>query len=352
MACSAPVESTGGSSVPHPISNERVSEDNHLRFVGNLSPEASFLATRNRAARGDDQRAEVGVWLGHQIDRPAATDGHLGAKSNAEEQIDPTPIPLSTAGDLQMHRECMSVLPLEDEFGLISNVFFSKFDPIFPILYEEDFEQLEEAEALALKQCICLIAALDPSLKSHLRFHTDTVMSQTEFRSRIAKALEFSLYMGLIRDKMVLLQVSTLLAFYVGKSGSSEISSHYCAQAVQLSQTLGLHLGWPDEGKNTGKSHRIFWCVWTLDRLNAATNGRPTLIQGQDMDERVFSSISEQIPSFRLFILICRFLDQVIAQYRPRATLEGKSTGAVVPEFEGLVREARATEVSSPIMGE
>ncbi|KAH6880642.1 hypothetical protein B0T10DRAFT_581160 [Thelonectria olida] len=257
-----------------------ISEDRNLRFIGNLSPEASFLAARNRVIRGDDQRPELGVWLGQREDEPASDDLREG--SNIEEPVGATSTSLPTPSGLQaffprLQKECMSVLPPDNKFGLISKVFYSKFVPLFPILYEQDFKRLNNVETIALRQCICLIAALDPCLKSHLMLpHSKTVLSGMEFRSCIATALESTLYMGLIRDKMVLLQVSALMAFYVDKPSSSEISSFYCTQAVNLAQTLGLHLGWPDEGENPGKSRRIFWCVWTLDRLNAATNGRPT----------------------------------------------------------------------------
>jgi hypothetical protein len=206
-------------------------------------------------------------------------------------------------------------------------------------------------EAVALKQCICLIASMDPSSKKHLRLlNTERVLSQIEFRDRMAAAVKQSLNMGFLSDNMVILQVSVLMAFHVDRPGCSELSSYYCAQAVNLAQTLGLHLGWPSESDRIEKSKRIFWCVWVLDRLNAAANGRPIIIHERDMDQTIQASADSQQPAFKLLILITRYLDQTISFYRPHADLPGADAVSNT-SFEDMVEEAGALEVGNALLG-
>jgi hypothetical protein len=120
---------------------------------------------------------------------------------------------------------------------------------------------------------------------------------------------------------------------------------------VEISQTLGLHVSYPDETESLEKSHRLFWCIWALDRLNAATNGRPTLIHEQDIGEQLLSFVPAHLPAFRLFLRICRLLDEVISQYRPRPMLCINVSRRAIPDFESLVCEAGATEVDTPSIG-
>ncbi|KAM0275012.1 hypothetical protein ACHAQH_007661 [Verticillium albo-atrum] len=347
-------------SIREPAPSSTVSEGAYLRFVGDLSPEASFLANRNRdsGVQKPSRQGEVGVWLGQKPDDQGLRDDQ---QQDGNVLVEPGGGPAFRLNGLAglkalypyLRKECMLVLPSDYEFGLLSRLYFAKFDPLFPILHEEAIDQHDAMDAVALKQCICLQAALDPSMRPHLRLpHSAAVLSQLEFRSSIATALKHCLDMGFIRDKMVLLQVTVLMAFYTDRPSSSEISTFYAAQAVQLSHTLGLHLGWPGDSSSTEKSRRIFWCVWTLDRLNAAANGRPITIHQQDMNKRILEAVPEQLPSFRLCIGISQFLDAVISQYRPHATSDSRTLTDKFHSFETLVQEAEALDVGSALLDE
>ncbi|KAM0330670.1 hypothetical protein ACHAQA_003622 [Verticillium albo-atrum] len=325
-----------------------------------IVPEASFLANRNReaGAQKPSRRGEagVGVWLGQKPDEQGSADDQQPGGNVVVEPAGSSASRLEGLAGLKalypyLRKECMSLLPPEYEFGLLSRLYYAKFDPLFPILHEEAIDQHDAMDAVALRQCICLQASLDPSMRPHLRLpHNEAVLSQLDFRSGIATALKHSLDMGFIRDKMVLLQVSVLMAFYTDRPSSSEISIFYAAQAIQLSLTLGLHLGWPGDSSSTEKSRRIFWCVWTLDRLNAAANGRPITIHQQDMNMRILEAIPEQIPPFRLFISITQFLDATISQYRPHAVPDSQALIEKFQSFEILVKEADAFEVGTALL--
>lgn len=328
-----------------------VRRDEYLRFVGDLSPEASFLSRNNQSANRNISRHDyVGVWLGH---KPEGNSRHGKSDTQAEyggASHVHTLRGLQTMRD-SLIQECLATIPPDYEYGRLSELFYAKVDPLFPILHDEQLDQFDRMEELALKQCICLVASLDPSSRKHLRLpHTEQVLSQIEFRHRLAAAVKYSLDMGYICDKVVALQVCALMAFYVDKAGCSEISSYYCAQVVHHSQTLGLHLGWPKDSVGVEKAQRVFWCVWILDRLNAASNGRPILYHERDMDQTILLSASSQAPVFRLLIRITQFLDETISLYRPHADIP-ETAGRSSTTFEDMVETAGALEVGSALLG-
>ncbi|KAK9796547.1 hypothetical protein SCARD494_04249 [Seiridium cardinale] len=333
----------------------RLSEHAYLQFIGDLNPEASFLNNRHQHSDAPDASRyhDIGVWQARRSEEHSNAEHDSNAPSLPIETQETSNLQRSGLVSLRalapyLRKECISVLPPEHEFGSISKVFYSKFDVIFPVLHGEDLARHELMERTALKQCICLMAALDPLSKNHLRLpHTESVLSPIDFRRCIAAAIKQSLDMSFIHDRMVLLQVCALMSFYADKSNSSEVSSNYCAQAVHHLHTLGLHLGWP-ETTQAEKSRRIYWCIRVLDRLNAATNGRPILMHDRDVDKRMTDAINEQLPSFRLLIRISDILEAVISQYRPHASEEAQAPHEVA--FEDMAHEAGALAIGSALL--
>lgn len=332
------------------------SNDPDVRFVANLSPESAFIINASRPAgtRSISQHG-VGLWLGQKseevteeavpVDEDAAVvpaqvlDGFSGQST------------LLSALRPALRRECIATMPSDEDFGFLSDLFYAKIDPIFPLLSKEPWEKHATMETVALKQCICLVASLDPAMRPHLRLpHIEHVLSQIEFRARIAGAVKQSLDHDFITDKIVLLQVCTLMSMYVEKEGFGELSIYYCSQAVLHEQTLGFHVGWPDGRAGGGRSRRIFWCVWVLDRLNAATNGRPTLIHRRDVDRKVMNSVDDQPAPFKLLIQIAQCLDHTISLYRPHAMVQDQAENSK-QTFEGLVEAAGAQDLSNGLLG-
>lgn len=359
---SHPPSTTPGSAT-HPdsvrVEARPASKDAYLRFVGDLSPEASFLTNSrpNADAHKTSRHAEVGVWLGQRPDageelQTNGNDANIDGRITYDSTTHRAGLTGLQAMSSLLRQECLSVLPPEYDFGILLSLYYSKIDPLFPILKQEVLDSHNPIESVALKQCICLVAAFDPKVRRHLRLpHTERVLSPIEFREYVAAAVKQSLDLGFIHDKVVLLQVCVLMAFYAEKTNCSEVSTYYVSQAVHHSQTLGLHLGWPDDGIRTEKSRRIFWCIWVLDRLNAAANGRPILMHRPDMDMRIFETDIEQPPPFRLLIRISKFLDDVISIYRPQSSMTADEHINKGLTFEELVRETDAVDVGSALLG-
>ncbi|KAF4467849.1 Fungal specific transcription factor domain-containing [Fusarium albosuccineum] len=353
------VDSHGQSEVPSaaPPRQQNATRDAYLRFVGDLSPEASFLANshaeRHNGKRNASRHDYVGVWLGQKPEDPqgGSTNSQARPAATSSSNPDSSSLPSLQALRPSLRQECIATLPPAYEFGLLSDLFFAKIDPIFPILRGDVLGDLGVMESVALKQCICLVAAWDPSMKKHLRLpHTERVLSPPDFRTHMASAVNQSLNLGFINDKMILLQICALMAMYVEKPGCSELSTYFCSQAVQHAQTLGLHVGWPQESAGGEESRRIFWCVWVLDRLNAATNGRPILMHKQDMDKRVVESFESQAPSFKLMIGVTQFLDDTISLYRPHATFPDQAFSNDSQTFEDLVEATGALDIGNALL--
>ncbi|KAG9255891.1 uncharacterized protein F5Z01DRAFT_522696 [Emericellopsis atlantica] len=334
-----------------PTSTDRgvTSNNAYIRFVGDLSPEASFLSTRRREGAdvpsGTSRHAEVGVWLG-QKPQTASTDKHGSSSKGQSPGL--TALQAVTS---QLRAECLSLIPPPSDIDALKSIYYAKVDPIFPVLHEEASDAQPPHEKAALTQCLCLVAASDYKARQHLRLPpNEHILSPIEFRGHLAAAVKQSLDMGFLQDKLVILQVCTLMAFYADQFNCSEVSIHYASQAVQHTQTLGLHLGWPDDDPQAKKAKRLFWCVWVVDRLNAATNGRPIMMHRQDIEATILASFVEQAPAFRLLIRVSQFLDTVIAQYRPRSADAETLPQPDNTTFEALVHETGASTVSNALL--
>ncbi|KAG9255890.1 uncharacterized protein F5Z01DRAFT_672536 [Emericellopsis atlantica] len=334
------------------------SEEAHLRFVADLSPESAFIINGQRGAGTPSISTHgVGLWLGQEHNQTSQEATSRGETEDEAVHVPPQVLDghagqpmLLSALRPALRRECIATMPPEYELGLLFDLFYAKIDPIFPLLRDEPWEKHSTMETVALKQCICLVASLDPALRPHLRLpHTQGTLSQIDFRARIAAAVKQSLDLGFIVDKVVLLQVCALMSMYVENEGFGELSTYYCAQAVLHEQTLGFHVGWPDGKAGGERSRRIFWCVYILDRLNAATNGRPTLIHRRDMDRKVTNSVDDQPPPFKLLIRIAQFLDYTISLYRPHVTAQAHAENAD-QTFEDLVEATGAQNLGNGML--
>ena len=322
--------------------------------MANLSPESAFIINNHRLQSSDSiSRHGVGLWLGQdeEVTEEAASANDqtfLSVPTQVLEGVSGQTLLLSILRPA-LRRECLAVIPPERELGLLCDLFYAKIDPTFPLLRDEPWEKHGAIETVTLKQCICLVASSDPAMRPHLRLpHQDAVLSQLEFRARIAAAVKQTLDLGFIADKIVLLQVCTLMSMYTDDQ-FGVLSTHYCAQAILYEQTLGFHVGWPDGKAGGERSRRIFWCVWVLDRLNAATNGRPTVIHKDDADKKVMDSIGDQPPPFKLLIHIAQLLDYTISLYRPGTAASAKKKNP--DTFEDLIEMASAQNLSSSLLG-
>jgi len=130
----------------------------------------------------------------------------------------------------------------------------------------------------------------------------------------------------------------------------------HLAQAINHGQSIGFHLNQlgVDSGAKSnrprklttnsisdsnGSEHRvrIFWIIWSLDRIYAAIYGRPRLLLNDDAGLDFTEGLSLFSPGARLWMQISEMLDRVIDLYSPAATVEREKNLELFPTFEELL---------------
>lgn len=298
----------------------------------------------------------IGVWISHKSpakftkrNPTSVTDQPRSSSGNAPDLGIPR---LFTS---HLEDACMRLLPEESDFQSIYKIYLEDIHPIFPVIDQGAFESTPAGspDGVLLRQAICLAASAKPMAKDFLKFDSQTTSfsSRTEFIREIVFAIRTSLNLGLVKDKLVLIQALSLMGLFTQFADDRDLSAELTASAISYCHTTGLHLRSKDN--NTGSlasGSRLFCCVWALDRLNAAFHGRPVLMHERDFDRDLETCFSEQEPCFQLFLRTVLLLDKVISLYRPEKE-------AVVPWeqdfplFEDLVERSNALSVKSRLLG-
>ena len=203
---------------------------------------------------------------------------------------------------------------------------------------------------MALVHAVCLIAAKDLAAKPHLRLLESgkLLVSVRSFCAKLHRSILDLLSRHRKYRKATLIRVLGLLSLHQeGSTGAEEASGHL-AQAVHHAQSLALHLQRPNDDDSEGK--RIFWCLWTLDRLNAATNSRPCVLNDMDIAVEPLTPSQSKSVAFDIWFKIASTLNQVIGLYRPTNpdTVTGIDSYA---GFEEMVDEADGWHLPPPALG-
>ncbi|KAL1968735.1 hypothetical protein VTN77DRAFT_1561 [Rasamsonia byssochlamydoides] len=297
--------------------------EDESRFVGDLNPEATFLAAASpTATMASAETDSIGVWISRRPTaefskrHPTAVADHSRSSSGNTPDLR---IPRLFASHLE--DACMRLLPVEPDFQLLYKIYLEDIHPIFPVIDQEGFESTPAGspDGVLLRQAICLAASTNPVAKDFLKFDSQatTFPSRTEFIREIVFAIRTSLNLGLVKDKLVLIQALSLAGLFTQFADDRDISAELTASAISYCHTTGLHLRSKDSTGHLASSSRLFCCVWALDRLNAAFHGRPVLMHERDFDRDLETCFSEQEPCFQLFLRTVLLLDKVIGLYRP-----------------------------------
>ncbi|KNG82568.1 hypothetical protein ANOM_009941 [Aspergillus nomiae NRRL 13137] len=161
-------------------------------------------------------------------------------------------------------------------------------------------------------------------------------------------AIRISLHGTLSRatlEKITLIRILGLLSLHQEGSEGMDESSSCIAQAMHSAQSLALHLPRPNDDKNELK--RIFWCLWTLDRLNAATNSRPCVMADIDIAVPDLTPQESGSIAFDVCFRIAKILNKVIALYRPTTKDPASGWDTDFPGFEQVMDEMHAWQLSS-----
>lgn len=322
------------------------------RFVGDLNPESIFLAATSPETQSSGDN--VGIW----VPRKALHGLRKQVDSRANPSSPGTDALLSNVLLPYVQHQCQQSMPPSSCYASLYRIYVQEVHPIFPVI---DLESLEASSAnnlpstVILKQSICLAASASPRAVGNLQLPSSNGnLAETHaaiFAGQMASAIRSSVDLGFVKDRISIVQALTITALFTQFSYQHDLAAEITARAISHAQTIGLHLDLAGMGKDRAYLTRLFCSVWALDKLNAAFQGRPTIMHEQDFGRDLEGAIAQQESSFQLLLRIVSRLDQIIALYRPTGSSTAPSTIAPV-SFESLIHQCDAVRVSSPLLGE
>lgn len=332
------------------------------RFIGYMSPEA-VLRGQARGRQGKDASLDqnnIGHWIrsgdeGRDITEPEAPAFQKLLNRAAEPQSAKAN---AIANALQGYLDALGVevVPPRSSQDALINIFFTFLQPILPIVDQAEFmaRYHDGHEPRVLLQAICIVAAKHDKAREHLRLGDDPkVLKPRTFAKRLYPCVIASIEAKLETDRMVLIQVLALLHLHCeGFDGAEEASMHL-AQSIHHAHTFGLQFGKKRKTARDEYCLNLFWCLWSLDRLNATINGRPSVIHERDnsIESILLNQPEKKRTAFGIWLQLAEALDKVIVYYRPNIKNEETGWELGFPSFEEIIGEVGDT-MEPPILGE
>ncbi|KZO89943.1 hypothetical protein CALVIDRAFT_455632, partial [Calocera viscosa TUFC12733] len=330
------------------------------RFVGDLNPEAQLLektpSSRASSRASSHERGDIGVWV--KEGRHHKTNDNDAAKTEVPDPQSPgsETSEIEPQGDIQyaaittlegdIRAAANFKLPDKPDVLALLDIYFSHVNNIVPVVEEESFRHAYEKSRVpfVLLLAVILVSCRHEVAKPHLRFSIDgTPLEARAFARAVAATLTALLKAEVERDKLTLIQTLMLASMHAEGPTGNEDASLRLSAAVHHAGTIGLHLPRNLGSSEDRRTTRLFWALWSLDRLNAGINGRAVFIHERDVEERPTTfcddpSDKQKYGPFELWLKITALLDKVIALYRPSKTLEVPWENGF-PTFEEVVGE-------------
>jgi hypothetical protein len=348
----------GSSSEGQTTRTQRAKDDETLGslFIGDLNPQGTLIAaTSPDAIRSASTKDGIGVWLSRKagdrtgnIEQPSE-----GRPSQPNRSIGYPPL-FHHSMISSLEEEARSTVPPSHNIAFLSKLYFEKCYPILPIIDRYVFDSYPPADPrrVLLEKGICLAASRNFIAKDyHFLLGSESPISCTEFGHRISGSMQLTIDFGIVTDKIVIIQALLLMCQYANGPEGGEWNSQFCAKAIHHCHTIGLHLQTARELSGSSYGARLLCCIWALDRLNAAFNGRPVLMHERDIGLDMFKCFQEQkYPCFRLLLEVTKILDRVIQLYRPSNSVPADLDNGF-PSFEELVMECKASQAPTALLG-
>ncbi|KAJ5585365.1 uncharacterized protein N7459_005165 [Penicillium hispanicum] len=319
---------------------------NTERFVGDLNPEALIREKLNEPT-SSPLRDRVGLWISSpsKQDRVGSSQRHTTGINNLSTESSSSMLDCHRVLSLLQQRytsamQACSRLPTTTRKPLAA-IYFAKVNHIIPLLDKDSFcrAQGEGSASVFLERSICLVAAKDPTASIHLRLvEGGPLVTARQFCSDIYKGLVVAMDAELESDRLNRIRALALMSLHCeGYEGAEAASLHLC-QAIHQAQTVGLHLDRPDRTPAHPLA-RLFWGLWTLDKMHASIGGRPVILADRDIGIEKPNVRAEESPgAFRVWLAISDLLATVISYYRPSVeATSGWEEG--FPAFEDIVGE-------------
>ena len=318
------------------------------RFIGDLNPESIFLAATSPDAIRGVLPDSVGVFLSSKFGKKPHHFSNLQQTSSnlffgCPPLVRDVLVPL-------IEQECLSTMPPIPHLEALSRIYFEKISPIFPIIDEPTYRSLPPTGPcrILLEQAICLAASKNFAATEHLILReAEPPLACRDFGEKVSGAMRLTIELGIVTDKIILIQALCLLSLFIDNSSSEDLASQFSGKAAHYLQGMGLHL----EGQQEDTSTKLLCCVYALDRMNAAFHGRPVLMHERDVRKDLHQCFNQQEPAFRLFLQVIVLLENVIEIYRPPNQSEHGGMDVQFPAFEELVSDCGAAQIGTSPLG-
>ena len=261
--------------------NVRSQDGQISRYIGDLNPESIFLAaTSPDATRGASLDDSIGVWLTSTLSR-------RGSQSTPSMLQSPSSLFYASGSVVQkvllpiLEQESLATIPASATLETLSKIYFERVHPIFPVIDLTTYENLslKDPARILLQQGICLAASKNFAARQHLVLtESESPLSCRTFGERLSGAMRLIIEIGLVKDKIVLIQALALMSQFIDNPVGDDMSPQLCGRAVHHVQTLGLHLKRQQEDEMGSYNTTLLCCIYSIDRMNAAFHGRPTLM--------------------------------------------------------------------------
>jgi hypothetical protein len=316
------------------------------QFISDLHPEAGFLERNSSRPRhpGAKATANVGVWVDKQEwnELIRQRDATNGTTSNGQLQgsVGATkPLPRPTSAQVA---------------GLV-DVYFRKLHPMLPLIDELEFREAYVAGTVSepYLHAICIVAAKDKDAEPFLHSpDTDTPIAPRDFCSSLQSSVKGALAVSNRYDRLTQIRMSALISFHIEGPDGAEDASMFVTQAMHHCQTLGLHLGQQSSlpTRSTRPMKLLFWTIWTLDRFNAAINGRPIIMADHDIAIEPFERGESEFAAFEILLKIAHIMNDVIGFYRPGNPPTVTGWEEVFPGFEEIIDDLNGWSLSPTLL--
>ena len=314
------------------------------KFLSDMNPEAMLL---NRPVPASDSRQkqpndDIGVW----VDR-REWDALVKQKNDA---ANPGSNRLVANSDFHHAQRPHSAV-----LGPLIDIYFKKVHPVLPLLDEDEFRQ-DHAGGIVpepLVHAMCLVAAKDSEAEPYLKLSdAPSTIPARQFCSILHGSVAAALRVPVRYEKVMLIRILALTSMHTEGPEGAEDASIWLHQAMHYGQTLGIHLGQQASAPvgNDLLMKRLFWCLWGLDRLSAATSGRPVIMSDVDMAIEPIAPGETGFPAFEAWIKISHILNKVIGFYRPTNGLSVTGWEGDYPTLEGIIDEVGGWQLPASLL--
>ncbi|KKK13225.1 hypothetical protein ARAM_000554 [Aspergillus rambellii] len=319
------------------------------RFIGDLNPVVFFVDDASaRLLHGRTSQRDVGVWLDGEENEllEPSDEAHRGASSSHS-------IRYQASRQRRFPQQRAPLLPSRKTQEDLVDIYFRRVHSVFPLINEHEFRTEFQSGSVSsrLVQAVCLVASKDREAKSKLYLpgHVE-VLPVDEFSNLLYDDLVEATALDMERRRIVLIQILTLLSLHVQGPDSFDRATMHLTQAIHHAHTVGLHLTKGAPTDDTKPFIALFWCLWSLDRWNAAIHGRPLVINDRDLGQQLADVIDLFEAPFRVWLSLASIMGEVLSVYRPVLDSPLDENRPNIPRFEEILDTCNGWNLDLDVM--